>query len=63
MRQSSTDEAVSRDRLERIKRELRMIALRAERAEILRCAQNLQIGSEAARKMVRETDLMEARYI
>ena len=63
LRQSSTDEAVSRDRLERIKRELRMIALRAERAEILRWAQNLQIGSEAAIKMVRETDLMEARYI
>lgn len=39
LRQSSTDEAVSRDRLERIERELRMIALRAERAEILRCAQ------------------------
>jgi len=60
--QSGADEAASRERLEQIERDLRLIALRAERAEILRRAQGHQIGSEATRKMVREIDLMEARY-
>ena len=60
--QSGADETVSRERLEQIERELRLIALRAERAEILRRAQHHRIGSEAMRRMVREIDLMEARY-
>ncbi|WP_443970220.1 Na+/H+ antiporter [Sphingobium sp. CR28] len=62
LRRSEIDEALSRKQLEKVERELRLIALRAERAEIFRRSQNRQVGSEIARKMVREIDLLEARY-
>lgn len=62
LRRSEIDEALSRKQLEKVERELRLIALRAERAEIFRRSQNRQVGSEAAQKMVREIDLLEARY-
>jgi len=55
-------QAVSRKHLEQIERELRLIGLRAERAEIFKRAHNRQLGSESARKMVGELDLLEARY-
>jgi len=48
---------------ERIERELRVAALRAERQEIFRRVRNRQLGSEAARKLVRELDLSEARLV
>ena len=47
---------------ERIERELRLSAVRAERAEIFRRARDNQTGSEVTRKLVRELDLLEARY-
>ncbi len=62
LRRSEIDEALSRKQLEKVERELRLIALRAERAEIFRRSQNREVGSEAAQKMVREIDLLEARY-
>lgn len=62
LRRSDLDEAVAQRQAEQIERELRLIALKAERAEIFRRSQSRQIGSEAARKMVREIDLLEARY-
>ncbi|MBO9378780.1 Na+/H+ antiporter [Sphingomonas histidinilytica] len=45
-----------------IERELRLAALRAERGEIFRRVRRRELGSEAARKLVRELDLAEARY-
>ncbi|QKR99857.1 Na+/H+ antiporter [Sphingomonas sp. CL5.1] len=62
VRRSDAGERESARQLERIERELRLVALRAERAEVFRRVQNREIGSEAARKMVREIDLLEARY-
>ena len=43
-------------------RHLRLLALRAERKEILRSADRLGITDVAVRKLVREVDLQEARY-
>jgi Na+/H+ antiporter len=48
--------------IERIERDLRLAALKAERTEIFRMANDRELGSEAARKLVRELDLNEARY-
>ena len=47
---------------ERIERELRLSAVRAEREEIFRRARDNETGSEVTRKLVRELDLLEARY-
>ena len=47
---------------ERIERELRLAALKAERDEVFRLAGAREIGSALAQKMVREIDLIEARY-
>jgi CPA1 family monovalent cation:H+ antiporter len=46
---------------EKIERELRLAALKAEREEISRRVRNRQLGSEAARKLIRELDLFETR--
>jgi CPA1 family monovalent cation:H+ antiporter len=48
-------------REEGIERELRLAALKAERSEIFRRVRKRELGSEAARKLVRELDLSEAR--
>ncbi|WP_242136903.1 Na+/H+ antiporter [Sphingomonas sp. TREG-RG-20F-R18-01] len=47
---------------ERIERELRLAAVRAERAEIMSIARERGLGSELAAKLVRELDLLEVRY-
>jgi hypothetical protein len=46
----------------KIERELRLAAVRAERIEILRKVRHRNLGSETARKIIRELDLLEARY-
>lgn len=46
----------------RIEKELRLAAVRAERTEIFRRVRARELGSETGRKLVRELDLMEARY-
>lgn len=48
-------------RAEGIERDLRLVALKAERAEIFRLVRQRRIGSALARKLVRELDLLEAR--
>lgn len=48
--------------LEAIERELRLAALRAERVQLFRLVRQRKLGSEPARRLVRELDLMEARY-
>lgn len=54
--------SVSRKHLEQIERELRLVGVRAERAEIFRLSHDRELGSESARKLVGELDLLEARY-
>ncbi|MBU3077396.1 Na+/H+ antiporter [Sphingomonas quercus] len=61
-RQGSPEDAASGRREERIERDLRLAALKAERAEIFRRVRDRQLGSEIAQKLVRELDLLEARY-
>lgn len=49
-------------RAERIERDMRLAALRAERAELFRRVRRRELGSETARKLVREIDILETRY-
>jgi CPA1 family monovalent cation:H+ antiporter len=49
-------------RSEEIERSLRLAALRAERTQIFRMVRKRELGSELARKLIRELDLLEARY-
>lgn len=47
---------------EEIERNLRLAALKAERTQIFRMVRKRELGSEPARRLIREIDLMEARY-
>jgi Na+/H+ antiporter len=47
---------------EEIERSLRLAALKAERIQIVRMVRKRELGSEPARRLIREIDLMEARY-
>jgi CPA1 family monovalent cation:H+ antiporter len=49
-------------KIERIERDLRLAALKAERGAIFGMTRSGDLGSETARKLVREIDLLEARY-
>lgn len=55
------DNALGR-RSERIEHDMRLAALKAERTQILRMVRKRQLGSELARKLIRELDLLETRY-
>jgi CPA1 family monovalent cation:H+ antiporter len=56
-------EAVALGRqLEQIERRLRLAGLAAERGEIFRRARARELEDDAARRLVREIDLLEARY-
>ena len=48
---------------EALEREMRLAGLRAERSYIFRELRARQLGSAAARKLIRELDLLEARYL
>ena len=52
-------EARLQDRLER---DFKLVALQAERALVIELARERQIGSVTVQKLVRELDLLEARY-
>jgi Na+/H+ antiporter len=49
-------------RTDLIERDLRIAAITAEREEVFRLARNRKVGSETAKKLVRELDLLEVRY-
>lgn len=49
-------------RAENIERHLHLVALKAERDEIFRLARKRKIEDDVMRKLVREIDLLEARY-
>jgi CPA1 family monovalent cation:H+ antiporter len=55
-------QAAQTRKVEKIERQLRLAGLRAERSEIFRLMQARELGDEAARKIIREIDLLEARY-
>ncbi|MGH6760681.1 MAG: Na+/H+ antiporter [Phyllobacterium sp.] len=60
---SATPEAGETYRqMENIERELRLAALKAERNEVFRIARARKLEDETARRLVREIDLIEARY-
>jgi CPA1 family monovalent cation:H+ antiporter len=52
----------SQRKIERIERDFRLAALKAERTAIFQMARRGELGSEVTRKLVREIDLLEARY-
>jgi Na+/H+ antiporter len=49
-------------RIDEIERQLRLAGLRAERSELYRLARSRELSDETARKLVREVDLLEARF-
>jgi len=48
--------------LQRTEREYRLLALNAERDTVLRLARRMDVSDETARKLLRQIDLLEARY-
>src|SRR3546814_11255575 len=60
-RQDSAADHTSGRRSDIIERDLRLAALKAERAEIFRRVRRRQLGPEIARKLVRDIALLEAR--
>lgn len=61
-RQGNPETNAADRRSEMVERDLRIAALKAERTEIFRMVRRRQLGSELARKLIRELDLLEARY-
>ena len=62
-RGGSVEAVAQAQRVENIERELRLVALRAERSTLFRELRVRRLGSRTARKLVRELDLMEARQL
>ncbi len=61
-RQGTAEDNATARRSERIERDLRLAALKAERTAIFKMVRKRRLGSELARKLIRELDLLEARY-
>ncbi|QWT16622.1 Na+/H+ antiporter [Sphingobium xenophagum] len=61
-RQGSPADNAQGRQSERIELDLRLAALKAERTEIFRMVRRRELGSEIARKLIRELDLLEARH-
>lgn len=61
-RLESPETAAVQLKLEQVERQLRLVGLRAERDEIYRRIRGREIEDELGRKLVRDIDLMEARY-
>ena len=59
-RAKPSDGVMEADRSTRIERELQLAALRSERSAIFRMMRKREIGSESARALIRERDLLEA---
>lgn len=62
VRQGPTEASAEGRRAEEIERDLRLAALKAERVQIFRMVRARELGSESARRLIREIDLHEARY-
>jgi CPA1 family monovalent cation:H+ antiporter len=61
-RAKTGDERELARRIDDIERKLRLAGLKAERDEIYRKARSRRLSDDAARKLVREIDLLEARF-
>ena len=61
-RSKSGEERALARRMDEIERKLRLAGLRAERTELYRIARSHKLSDETARKLVREIDLLEARF-
>lgn len=61
-RLQSPEVAAINRKIDQVERQLRLTGLKAEREEIFRRARERELDDETARKMVREIDLLEARY-
>lgn len=61
-RLATPEAAALNQKIDRIERQLRLAGLRAERDAIYRLVRERTLESEAARKIVRDIDLLEARY-
>jgi len=61
-RSKTGDERELARRIDDIERKLRLAGLQAERDEIYRKARSRKLSDDAARKLVREVDLLEARF-
>jgi CPA1 family monovalent cation:H+ antiporter len=61
-RSKSGEEGALARKIDEIERKLRLAGLRAERDEIYRIARNRKLPDEMTRKLVREIDLLEARF-
>jgi monovalent cation/hydrogen antiporter len=57
------DAVVQARRADEIERRLRLIGLGAEREELVRLGRQRLIDEETARKLIREIDLQELRYV
>jgi CPA1 family monovalent cation:H+ antiporter len=58
----AVDDAAKARLADQVERSLRLEALKAERDTILRLARSARISDQTARKLLREIDLVEARY-
>jgi CPA1 family monovalent cation:H+ antiporter len=56
-------EAAIAQKIDDIERRLRLVGLRAERAELFRSARHRELSDETARRLVRELDLLESRLV
>jgi CPA1 family monovalent cation:H+ antiporter len=61
-RSKSGEEGALARKIDEIERKLRLAGLRAERDEIFSIARSRKLADEMARKLVREIDLLEARF-
>jgi hypothetical protein len=61
-RSKAGKEAALARKIDEIERKLRLVGLSAERTEFYRMARARQLSDETARKLVREVDLLEARF-
>jgi CPA1 family monovalent cation:H+ antiporter len=62
LERGDTDIDAQRQKADAAERDLRLAALRAERAEIFALARRGRLADDVARRLVREIDLIEARY-
>lgn len=60
-RQHNTEADAASRLSEKIERDLRLAALKAERTELFRMVRKRELASDLARKLIKELDLMEAR--
>ncbi len=61
-REQSPEAQAKTATVDRIERQLRLAGLRAERDAVFRMSRTRQLDDESARKLIRDIDLMEARY-